>query len=243
MRDLITVSLFGVLACTGLLMPACGSSDSKNDGSSGLKQDAVSGGRSGTGGSNGTGGVGAGATGGATGGGGALQSGGGSGTGGASATGGAGGAKTTDAGVPLDGPAARLDAGLDQSPGSDTRDAPIEPDAGVDGVAASMDTGNLDSASKAEASVTPPACSAVGGFCSPNRWSTCPAHYEPASDESGHLDCPVEGWCCVAAPASACSDQGKGNCVVGTSCKGCWSSAPGTPACESGRVCCVDVCD
>jgi hypothetical protein len=31
--------------------------------------------------------------------------------------------------------------------------------------------------------------------------------------------------------------------VVGTSCSGCWSPASGTPACESGRVCCIDICD
>lgn len=248
MRDSITVSLCGVLVCAGLLMPACGSSGSKNDGPGGLGQDAGAGGRVSTGGAIGTGGLG---LGGAVGTGGKSQAGGAVGTGGASASGGAvgtGGAAILDAGRDgqVDGPPAELDASLDQNPGSDTRDVPLERDAAIDGTAASIDTGNLDGGTakvEAGADSTPAACAAAGGFCSRNRWSICPAHYEPAAEGTGHLDCPSSGWCCVPAPSSPCSDQGTGNCVVGTSCSGCWSSAPGAPSCENGRVCCVDICD
>jgi hypothetical protein len=217
MRDLISISICGVLVCAGLLMPACGSSGSRNGGP-GLAQDAGFGGRAGAGG--------------------ASSAGGALGTGGAI---GSGGATRADAGPGSDGAAGgsptKLDASIDQRPGGEAHDGALGSDAGGDGAATSIDT------REAGQGATPPACAAAGGFCTRQRWTTCSAHYEPVGDGGGHLDCARSGWCCVPAPSSPCSDSGSGNCVVGTSCAGCWSAAPGTPACESGRVCCVDICD
>jgi hypothetical protein len=31
--------------------------------------------------------------------------------------------------------------------------------------------------------------------------------------------------------------------VAGDSCTGCWDDAPGAPACETGRVCCIYMCN
>jgi hypothetical protein len=120
---------------------------------------------------------------------------------------------------------------LDEGPDVDDdggAEADVEPDSDADG-----------------AETTPPACAAAGGFCSEARWILCPVHFEPVGGD-GHLDCGsggADGWCCVPAPPSECSDRGAGNCVPGTTCTGCWAPAPGTPACEAGRVCCIDVCD
>jgi hypothetical protein len=124
----------------------------------------------------------------------------------------------------------------------DTRDVAIEA-VGIDGMIA-IDLGTIDTAiDKPGTETAPPACAAAGGSCSPFRWQTCPKHYEPSDQGTGHLDCPNTGWCCVPAPSSPCSDNGAGNCVVGNACTGCWFSAPNTPACETGRVCCVDMCN
>jgi hypothetical protein len=83
-------------------------------------------------------------------------------------------------------------------------------------------------------------CEAAGGFCSGARWMLCPAGHEPIGLDG--LGCEMEGWCCVAAPSSTCTDSGTANCVPGTSCEGCWGDAGGSLACEAGRVCCVDIC-
>jgi len=88
-------------------------------------------------------------------------------------------------------------------------------------------------------------CASAGGFCTEVRWEICPAGYEPI-DPDPHRDCPGEGegvigWCCVVAPYSTCTASGAGNCVVGTTCTSCWGPVTGY-TCESGRVCCRDIC-
>jgi len=90
-----------------------------------------------------------------------------------------------------------------------------------------------------------PLCDAVLGICTPVRWELCPAGLEPV-DPDPHKDCPgasesIQGWCCVDAPPSSCSDDSTGDCVVGSSCKDCYGPLPGY-SCEQGRVCCVDIC-
>jgi hypothetical protein len=130
--------------------------------------------------------------------------------------------------------------------GGDT-DAAADADADADvPVEAEAEAGADADADADGGDVTPPNCAALGGTCTDARWSICAAHFEPAAGD-GHQDCSgstgMGGWCCVPAPASACSDSGAGNCVEGTSCTGCWFPAEGTPACEAGRVCCVDYCD
>jgi hypothetical protein len=149
--------------------------------------------------------------------------------------GGVGGATPPEAGprdTGSDVPAVALDA--------DVRDVPaVELDAGVRD--APLETPRDDGAIDLPGSETS-ACTAAGGFCSPSRWQICPAYREPIGQGDGHLDCRNNGWCCVPAPSSPCSDQGAGNCVVGDACTGCWHAAPNTPACETGRVCCVDNC-
>jgi hypothetical protein len=72
-------------------------------------------------------------------------------------------------------------------------------------------------------------------MCTPARWALCPAGYEPASG-GGHLDCESEGWCCVEAPASTCSDSGEASCVEGE-CTGCWEDAGQGLTGEAGRSC------
>ncbi len=187
-------------------------------------------------------------TGGASHAGGAMSTGGASHSGGALGTGGAIGVDASpgrDATVAVDGPPSSLDLGFDQRRQSDVPDAPLGPDASVDGAITSLDGGGLDAATIPDVGpdATSAACATVGGTCTPNRWTTCPARYEPAGEGNGRLDCPSSGLCCVPAPSSPCSDTGKGNCVVGDTCTGCWSPAAGAPACEPGRVCCVDMCD
>jgi hypothetical protein len=92
---------------------------------------------------------------------------------------------------------------------------------------------------------TSSACSEAGGFCTAVRWEICPVGYEPI-DPSPHRGCGgssgIAGWCCVVAPYSTCSAYSGGNCVAGTSCTGCWGPVSGY-TCESGRVCCEDICD
>jgi hypothetical protein len=188
------------------------------------------GGSRGTGGASNTGGVGA--------------AGGGFGTGGAR---GSGGATLADA-------APTLDVGIDSRPpdtraDADAQDAPLPMDTGREDAPFSLDTARIDLAidrREASGDATPPACAAAGGFCTRYAWESCPAHYEPTALEEGHLDCSGSSgnaWCCVPAPSSPCSDTGAGNCLVGDTCTGCWAEAPSAPACEAGRVCCMNICN
>ena len=88
-----------------------------------------------------------------------------------------------------------------------------------------------------------PKCLAVGGACTPYRWEICPVNTEPVEPDP-HQDCAGGGWCCVAAPASTCSAAAGANCVFGSACTACWAPATNTAlTCESGRVCCEDICD
>lgn len=90
-----------------------------------------------------------------------------------------------------------------------------------------------------------PECAAVSGICTDTRWELCPSGMEPV-DPDPNQDCPgdggTQGWCCVDAPPSTCSDDSSGNCIVGSTCEGCWADVPGYD-CEDGRVCCQDICD
>ncbi len=95
---------------------------------------------------------------------------------------------------------------------------------------------------------TGPACAALGGVCTDYRWGLCPTGLEPAAG-TPHSDCPMEGWCCVDAPASPCSDESNYDCVAGTFCEDlgdewgpCWGTPPESYDCEAGRVCCMDIC-
>ena len=230
-----------VVACAALLAVGCGSSGGGHKRDGGVDGPVGTGGK-GTGGAPGTGGVVG--TGGGPGAGGVSGAAGSMGTGGRGAGGalGTGGATSRDAGPArdTDGPTTKLDAEVDRGV-SDTRDVAIEA-AGVDG-ATKLDLGSIDTANDTPDSETAaPACAAAGGSCTPRRWEICPAHYEPIGEGTGHLDCPGEGWCCVPAPSSPCSDEGLGNCVVGDACTGCWAPAPNAPACETGRTCCIDNC-
>ena len=89
-----------------------------------------------------------------------------------------------------------------------------------------------------------PECAAVDGICTDARWELCPNGTEPV-DPNPNRDCPggegAQGWCCVDAPPSTCSDDSSGNCIVGDSCEGCWAEVQGYD-CEDGRVCCEDIC-
>lgn len=154
-------------------------------------------------------------------------------------------------------PDAEPDASPDPSPDVEEDTAPdAEEDAGEDaGEDAEEDV-------EEDASMDPPddwptdipadwpgdtssACAAAGGFCTAYRWEICPIGYEPI-DPSPHRGCggggSIAGWCCVVAPYSTCSAFSGGNCVVGTSCTGCWGPVSGY-TCEPGRVCCEDICD
>jgi hypothetical protein len=227
------------VACAASLAVGCGSNGDGQKTEGGLD------GPRGTGGGLGRGGVIG--TGGGPGAGGVTGTAGSMGTGGRGAGGalGTGGATGVDAGpardTGRDGTATRREADGERG-GAETLDVAIEA-AGGDG-ATSLDLGELDTSTDKPGSETAaPGCAAAGGTCSPSRWEICPKRYEPIDQGTGHVDCPIDGWCCVPAPSSPCSDQGAGNCVVGDSCTGCWAPAPGTPACESGRVCCVDMCN
>jgi hypothetical protein len=93
----------------------------------------------------------------------------------------------------------------------------------------------------------PKKCAEIGGVCTLSRWTRCPAGTEPYSASSNQLGCEAysQGWCCIDAPPSPCADNVNGGmCVPGDRCTGCFA-AHSDPAmtCESGRVCCVDICD
>ncbi len=93
----------------------------------------------------------------------------------------------------------------------------------------------------------PKKCAESGGVCTQARWTRCPLGTEPYSLSSNQLGCEAyaNAWCCVEAPPSPCADEpGGGMCVPGAACTGCFAAHP-DPAmtCESGRVCCVDMCD
>lgn len=93
---------------------------------------------------------------------------------------------------------------------------------------------------------THPQCRGLGGFCSGGSAILCPWGYEPVEHDDPSRRCDGDGWCCVVAPYSECTDSGTANCVWATSCAeapgGCWGDATPTMTCESGRVCCVDTC-
>ena len=97
----------------------------------------------------------------------------------------------------------------------------------------------------------PQKCSDWGGVCTANRWSTCPRGMEIRSlEDQGGCENNWDGWCCVDAPPSSCSDVGPGVCVPGE-CKGCFAPVSDPefrlpkpyPTCEAGRSCCLDLCD
>jgi hypothetical protein len=241
-RSIVPLCFAGLL-CATLLTWGCGSSSSsKSDGST-TGGVFGSGGSPGTGGTSSTGGLPE--TGGVTGAGGTVHTGGTQTTGGIS---GAGGKVAGDAGPSPEAgserPATELDSTIDE--GADPHDVPLRTDGPTEAGPTSLDTGMLDGAAgEAGTDAPPPTCAALGGFCTRYRWDACPAHYEPTAEGTGHLDCgssSSSGWCCVPAPSSPCSDTGAGNCVLGESCSGCWKAASGAPACETGRVCCVDNC-
>lgn len=91
---------------------------------------------------------------------------------------------------------------------------------------------------------THPQCIGVGGFCSGGFSLLCPWGYEPSGSRP-HGHCADDGWCCVPAPYSECTDSGVANCFTGATCSDvdtCLGPPSTTYSCESGRVCCVDIC-
>ena len=123
--------------------------------------------------------------------------------------------------------------------GGDVDGGGVDGDGDVDGDAGADEEMDGDTATLA--------CEAAGGTCTDSRWNMCPVGTEPI-DPDPHRDCGsgtgTDGWCCVDAPTSTCSDAAGANCVVGTECTGCWGPAEDTSlTCEAGRVCCTDICD
>jgi hypothetical protein len=87
-------------------------------------------------------------------------------------------------------------------------------------------------------------CAGQGGFCSGGSELLCPWGYEPLASRP-HRNCANDGWCCLVAPYSECTDSGEANCFEGTSCTavdGCLGDPTTAYTCETGRVCCVDTC-
>jgi hypothetical protein len=87
-------------------------------------------------------------------------------------------------------------------------------------------------------------CEDHGGFCSGGSELLCPWGYEPI-ERRPHGNCINDGWCCTVAPYSECTASGEANCFEGTTCTavdGCLGDPTTAYACETGRVCCVDVC-
>lgn len=89
-----------------------------------------------------------------------------------------------------------------------------------------------------------PSCSTAGGvLCTAARWDLCPVGFEMVAAGTGHWGCGDDGWCCQAAPVSTCSMSGTATCVPGA-CTDCFAPSPDPGlACETGRTCCVDMCD
>jgi hypothetical protein len=149
-----------------------------------------------------------------------------------------------DSGVPVDVsvdvPAADLPADVPvdlpgdipaDRPGDAPADVPVDTAADV----------RADAPPDTPADAPPATCVAAGGTCTMWRWNLCPVGTEPI-DPDPHRDC-GGGWCCVAAPASSCSMHEGSNCVAGATCTGCWHAEGTGLTCETGRVCCVDICD
>jgi len=87
-------------------------------------------------------------------------------------------------------------------------------------------------------------CLGQGGFCSGGSELLCPWGYEPVGHRP-HRGCASDGWCCIVAPYSECTDSGEANCFEGTTCTGvdgCLGDPTTAYTCETDRVCCVDVC-
>lgn len=132
---------------------------------------------------------------------------------------------------------ASLDAGSSgdagDSDGAMGEDATTQEDGGVASDAEVSDGGDVDAGHLT--------CSGEGGQCMPNHWDMCPTGTEPYGDDEA-LDC--NGRCCVPAPGSTCSDDPSHNCLLGTTCEGCWGEAMNSAlSCEAGRVCCIYICD
>lgn len=94
----------------------------------------------------------------------------------------------------------------------------------------------------------PQKCVDLGGVCTESRWLPCPRGMEIRSlEDQGGCEKKWDGWCCIPAPPSTCSDEGSGVCVPGE-CTGCFAPVSEHlpkpyPTCEAGHSCCVDVCD
>ena len=87
-------------------------------------------------------------------------------------------------------------------------------------------------------------CDRAAGFCSGGSELLCPWGYEPLETRP-HRNCANDGWCCIVAPYSECTDSSEANCFAGTSCSGvdgCLGDPTTAYTCETGRVCCVDIC-
>jgi hypothetical protein len=87
-------------------------------------------------------------------------------------------------------------------------------------------------------------CDRAGGFCSGGSELLCPWGYEPLVSRP-HRNCLNDGWCCIVAPYSECTDSGEANCFAGTTCTGvdgCLGDPTTAYTCETDRVCCVDIC-
>jgi hypothetical protein len=134
------------------------------------------------------------------------------------------------------------DDGAPPDPVEDPAPDPVEDPADVQEDEPPADTAEDETAAS-------PECEAAGGVCSGARWELCASGLEPLGSDP-HSDCPMEGWCCVDAPAGSCSDESDYNCVEGTRCEdidneawgNCWGTPDGTYECEDGRICCMDVC-
>lgn len=87
-----------------------------------------------------------------------------------------------------------------------------------------------------------PLCAAAGGGCTIERWDICPAGFAPATPNAS-LDC-GNGYCCVPAPTSTCTQDPGTNCLPGKQCPGCWGAPTDTTlTCPSDQVCCAYICD
>lgn len=124
---------------------------------------------------------------------------------------------------------------VEEDPAPDPQEDPVEDEPPAD--------------TPADESETSPQCESAGGTCSGSRWELCGSGLEPLGSDP-HSECPMEGWCCVDAPAGSCSDESPYNCVEGTRCEdidnedwgNCWGTPDGDYECEDGRICCMDVC-